>query len=86
MNGYNVPKRDLMAGLQIALENGDLVIAKGIRDREALIRELIDVQVRRRENGRLRIGADGDGQHEDLVIAAALAVWVAKKGWRNWRA
>ncbi|MDE3194901.1 MAG: hypothetical protein KGN84_01040 [Acidobacteriota bacterium] len=84
-SGHSVPKLDLMTGLQVALENGDLVIARAIRDREALIRELIDVQARRRASGRLRIGADGEGQHDDLVIAVALALWVAKKGRRNWR-
>ena len=29
----------------------------------------------------LRIGADGYGQHDDLVVALALAVWRARKGW-----
>ena len=76
---WNVPKRDLMAGLQVALENRDLTIAGGLRELEALVRELVDVQVRTRESGYARIGADGDGEHDDLVIAVALAVWRAKK-------
>ena len=76
---WNVPKRDLMAGLQVAPENGDLMIAGAMREREALVRELVDVQVRPRESGRSRIGADGEGEHDDLVIAVALAVWRAKK-------
>ena len=76
---WNVPKRDLMAGLQVALENRDLTIAGGLRELEALVRELVDVQVRTRESGYARIGADGDGEHDDLVIAVALAVCRAKK-------
>jgi hypothetical protein len=76
---WNVPKRDLMAGLQVALENRDLTIAGGIRELEALVRELVDVQVRTRNSGYARIGADGEGEHDDLVIAVALGVWKAKK-------
>jgi phage FluMu gp28-like protein len=76
---WNVPKRDLMAGLQVALESRDLTIAGGIRELEALVRELVDVQVKTRESGHARIGADGNGEHDDLVIAVALAVWRAKK-------
>ena len=29
--------------------------------------------------GRVRIGADGCGEHDDLVIALALACWRAKR-------
>ena len=29
--------------------------------------------------GRLRIGADGSGEHDDLAIALALACWRARR-------
>ena len=29
--------------------------------------------------GRVRIGADGCGEHDDLVIAVALAAWRARR-------
>jgi hypothetical protein len=32
-----------------------------------------------RVNGRVRLGADGCGEHDDLVIALALACWRAKR-------
>ncbi|HWC95718.1 MAG TPA: hypothetical protein VG456_03180, partial [Candidatus Sulfopaludibacter sp.] len=39
-----------------------------------LVRELVDVRVVGE-----RIGAEGAGQHDDLVIALALACWRARR-------
>jgi hypothetical protein len=69
-----VPKKDLMMGLQLGLEDGTLRIARRMRDVGALVRELVDVKV----TGS-RIGAEGAGQHDDLVIAVALAVWKGRQ-------
>jgi hypothetical protein len=63
-----------MTGLQLGLEDGDVRLAGRMKDIGALIRELIDV----RAAGE-RIGAGKTGQHDDLVIAVALAVWKARK-------
>jgi hypothetical protein len=76
----NVPKQDLIGGLQAVLETGELKIAAGLRFAGTLVKELVDVRVRQRVAGGVRIGADGPGQHDDLVIALALAVWRARKG------
>jgi hypothetical protein len=44
------------------------------------VRELIDVRVTAGLGlGKVRIGADGNGQHDDLVIALALACWRARR-------
>ncbi len=75
----NVPKVDLMAHLLMALEKGELKIAAKMRESGTLKRELLDVRVSRRESGAIRFGADEYGQHDDLVIALALAVWRAKR-------
>jgi hypothetical protein len=73
----SVPKRALIAGAQVALDNGDLRIA---RPQGPLVRELVDVRVTSGTGmGKLRIGADGCGEHDDLVIARALACWRAKR-------
>jgi hypothetical protein len=76
---YNVPKRDLMASVQLALEKGELRIAGTLREAEALVEELVDVRKTYRESGRDRMGADGAGQHDDLVIALALACWKGRR-------
>jgi hypothetical protein len=75
----NVPKRDLIAGLQVALASKLLRISAGLPDADALLQELMDMKVTQREQGRVRMGADGFGQHDDMVIALALAVWRSKR-------
>jgi hypothetical protein len=76
---WSVPKRDLMAGVQVLLERGELRIARKLKEAGPLTRELLDVKYRQIESGRVRMGAEGCGEHDDLVIALALACWRAKK-------
>ena len=55
-----------------------LKIARGLRDSWALVKELMDVRMTFDGGaGRVRLGADGGGEHDDLVIAVALACWKA---------
>jgi len=74
-----VPKRDLMAGLQVAMGNYELKIATGCADTQTLVQELLDMKMSYGESGRVRMGADGFGQHDDLAIALALAVWRSRR-------
>jgi hypothetical protein len=74
-----VPKQDLIAGVQVLLERGELKIAKRLKEAGALVRELIDVRVTQGNKGRVRVGADGCGEHDDLVIALGLACWGFKR-------
>jgi len=78
---WNVPKQDLIAGVQVLLERGELRIARKLRDAGPLVRELLDVRATagRAARGRMRLGADGCGEHDDLVIALALACWGARR-------
>lgn len=76
---FSVPKRDLIAGVQVLLEQGELRIARDLPDTGALVRELLDVRMTMSGAGRVRLGADGTGEHDDLVIALALACWMAKR-------
>jgi hypothetical protein len=76
---YNVPKRDLIASVQLSLEKGELKIARDLRGAGALVEELVDVRRTPRENGRDRVGAERAGEHDDLVIALALACWKARR-------
>jgi threonine dehydrogenase-like Zn-dependent dehydrogenase len=63
----SVPKRDLLAGVEVLLEKGQLRIGK-VREAARLGRELMA----------MRTGKDG-GEHDDLVIALALACWRARR-------
>ncbi len=77
---WSVPKQKLIRELEAVLARGELRIARRIREAGTLVRELGDVRMTvGRGAGRVRIGADGYGEHDDLVIAVALACWRARK-------
>jgi len=76
-SGDCVPKRDLMAELLVLLETRKLSIGK-LKEGARLVRELSDVRMRVSASGHARLGAEGSWEHDDLVIALALACWSAK--------
>ncbi len=75
---WRVPKRDLVVGLQLLLESGALRIAAGLKAGEAFVRELTEMRVKVTAAGREQYEAGRQGEHDDLVLAAALACWRAK--------
>jgi hypothetical protein len=75
---WHVPKRDLIAGVQLSLEKGALRIAPKMKEVGALLRELLDVRISAGlATGKVKMGAEGRGEHDDLVIALSLACWRA---------
>jgi hypothetical protein len=67
------------------LSQGRLKIAKELKEVGPLVRELMDVRATATGRaGKVRLGADGCGEHDDLVIALALACWRAKKNVGNY--
>ncbi len=76
---WNVPKKDLMSEVHLLLEKDELRIAGHLKDAGALVKELLDVKATQKSGGRVRLGADGCGEHDDLVIALALGCWRARK-------
>ena len=72
-----VPKKDLLAGVLVLLEQGKLRFAKEMPGLASLLRELKDMQVDVTVRGNLKMAAEGAGRHDDLVIALALACWGA---------
>jgi hypothetical protein len=76
----SVPKEDLIAGLQMAMEKGELRVARRLEEAGALLKELLNVRITAGlAIGKVRIGADGYGEHDDLAIALALACWRARR-------
>ena len=63
---FGVPRRDLLAGVQLALEQGRLHIARNMPYAEALGRELCAMRAGRAST-----------DHDDLVFAVSLACWRA---------
>jgi NAD(P)H-hydrate epimerase len=73
-SGYRVPKRDLIVGLQVALQKRWLRIAKSAAQVEEFRKELLHMRLYASPvTGYERYEAPG---HDDMVMAAALA-WVA---------
>jgi len=74
----SVPKRDLFAGIQVLLEMGQLKIGN-VKEAPRLMQELMDVRMSMNGSGHVRLGAEGTGQHDDMVVALGLACWRATR-------
>ena len=60
------------------LEAGELKIPRRLGEAAALMRELSAIEMRHRPGG-VRMRADAAGEHDDLVMAVALACWKGKR-------
>jgi hypothetical protein len=75
----SVPKRDLIAGLQIAAQNDCLKVATGLEFGPVLADELQSFKVRiDPRTAHDSYGSWREGQHDDLVLSLAIALWVAQ--------
>jgi len=72
-----VPKRDLVSTVQVYLQNGRLKIAEQLPEAETLTRELQNFSVKITDAANDIYGAWREGTHDDLVLAASLALWAA---------
>ena len=73
---WRVPKRDLVSTVQVLLQGQRLAIASALPDAATLTRELLAFQVQiNPATAHDSYGAWREGAHDDLVLAAALAVW-----------
>jgi hypothetical protein len=81
---FGVPKTDLVASIQVLLQKGQLKIARSLPDSPRLLKELLDMRTwAGRTPGRMQIGAEGAGEHDDLAMAVALACWQARPNWSS---
>ena len=78
--GTNVPKRNLVSALQVAFSTGRLKIASGLDLAPVLKEELLNFKLKiNLATGHDSYEAWREGEHDDLVLAAALAVWAADR-------
>lgn len=78
-NAFNVPKRDLVATLQILLQSKRLQIASSLPLSQTLVKELLDFRMKIDERtAHESFGAWREGSHDDMVLATALAAWYAE--------
>jgi hypothetical protein len=79
--GASVPKRDLVAALEVPFHSGTLKVAEGLELWPALKEELLNF--RRKINPKTAHDSyehRRESDHDDLVLAAALACWRAQRG------
>lgn len=80
-----VPKRDLVAAVQVLLQTSRLKLAAGVQLAETLAAELRNFRVRISLAGSQTFGAGPsaewrEGAHDDLVLAVACAAWAGEHG------
>ena len=76
---YSVPKQDLVAALEVPFHKGTLKVAKGLEGWGKLREEFLNF--RRKQNTKTGYNSYEhwrEGDHDDLVLAAALAAWKAQ--------
>lgn len=73
-----VAKKLLVSTVQAALQTGRLKVVPGLELAELLKKELINFQVKISLDANEQFGAWREGQHDDLVLAVAMATWVAE--------
>ena len=76
---WRVPKRELVTNLQVVLEQRKLRVAGGMAEAATLVREMREMRVKITASGREVYAARGKGEHDDLVMAVALAAWWLKR-------
>ena len=73
---WRVPKKNLLMGLQVMVQQRMLRVASGLDLSRALIREMQQM----RSTG---FASWRSGEHDDLVLAVALAAWAARRANRD---
>lgn len=81
---WRVPKRDLASTVAILLQTGRLRIAPSLQEAGNLERELQAFRVKVSVDGHDSYEAWREGDHDDLVLAVAMAVWLNEKGRNAW--
>ncbi len=72
---WRVPKRDLVSVVQVLLETKRLKVAASLPLAPVLVDELVGFQRTLTARGHDSYAAARDGEHDDLVLATALACW-----------
>lgn len=75
----HVPKRDLIGAVQVVLQTDRLKVARHSEHTETWMREMQTYAIKLTATGHDTYNARGDSEHDDLVLAVALAVWYRQR-------
>jgi hypothetical protein len=76
----HVPKKDLVAVVQLLLQSRRLLIARSLPQAALLQRELETFKVKITANANESFEAWREKDHDDMVLALSTALWVAERG------
>ncbi len=77
--GYNVPKRELVSNLAILFQSDRLKIARTLPEAPQLVEELQNFKMKITLAGNDTYEAWRESDHDDIVLAAAMAAWCGEK-------
>ncbi|MEZ5404505.1 MAG: terminase large subunit [Bryobacteraceae bacterium] len=77
--GWDVPKRDLLMGMFLLFRKREVLISSNIPHAPTLIREMEQMERQRTASGGARFEPAKASQHDDLLMAASLGLWSARK-------
>jgi hypothetical protein len=77
--GLRVPKKELVAAVQVLLQSRRLHVARTLPDAPVLVRELENFRVKVTASAHETFEAWRERDHDDLVLAVALAAWVGER-------
>jgi hypothetical protein len=75
----HVRKKDLVTCLLMQVQSRRLKIARALPGADLLVQEMTTFRIKITAAANETYGALGSGQHDDLVMAVALACWVAER-------
>lgn len=81
--GWNVPKKELVAIVKLLIQQNRLGIEPGIADAKVLAEELKAFEYSVTDSGNVKFGARS-GAHDDVIMGVALALWLGENtpiGW-----
>jgi hypothetical protein len=82
---WHVPKRDLVTGLRAMMDNCELGASWRVGSARVLAKKVAEMSTKVNGRGEESFGARREGEHDDLVMATALACWRARcKGQGMW--
>jgi hypothetical protein len=78
-NEWRIPKRNLVSTLAVCMQSGRLKVAPDLSEAETLVSELSNFRVKISSSGHDSYDSWRDSIHDDLCLAACLAVWWAER-------
>lgn len=73
-----VPKIELVGTTQALLQTGRIKIAPDLEHADTLKREMLNFEIRVTQSAHETFGAWREGDHDDLVLAVAMAAWLGE--------